>query len=151
MSVGYQNEIRTPKNLWCHTSHDLFSMILFLTSRDKKVLEVTTSRIIWGQLGVSEWNQNIKNLWLGTSHDLFSLISYFDKQRSANFGDHDLQKHLRSKRGIRMESNTKNLRFDISHDLFSLIHYLTIFRGHYRRKVKWRSDICVNINTSFMG
>ena len=48
--------------------------------------------------------QSPKNLWFDTSHDLFSLISYFDLQRSLISGGQDLHDHLRSKRGLRIES-----------------------------------------------
>ena len=52
-------------------------LLKIVAYRGNWYLEVTTSRIIWGQKEVSEWN-----LWFDTSHDLFSLISYFDLQRS---------------------------------------------------------------------
>ena len=46
---GYQNGIGTPKNFDLITHMTYFHWFHILTYRDKHILEVTTSRIIWGQ------------------------------------------------------------------------------------------------------
>ena len=78
-----------------------------------------------------------KNLWFETSHDLFSLISYFDLQRLLISGGHDLQDHLRSKRGLRMESKHQKNYDLIPHMAhFHWFHILTIFWSLITKNVK---------------
>ena len=104
-----------------------------------EVIDIWRSRPSWSS-EVKNGSQNRigtpKNLWFDTSHDLFSLISYFDLRRSLIFGGHDLQDHLRLKRGLRMESEHQKIYDLTSHDLFTLLSYFDLFRGRYWREVK---------------
>ena len=105
-----------------------------------EVIDIWRSRPLWSSEVKKVSHNGIitpKNLWFETSHDLFSLISYFDLQGSLWSGGHELQDHLRSKRGLRMESEHQKTYDLIPHMThFYRFHILTS-RGYWQQKM-WK-------------
>ena len=107
-----------------------FHWFHILTSGGHWYLEVTTSRIIWGNKGVSEWNRNTKKpviwylTWLIFIDFVFWHPEVIDISRSHPAGPSEVIKG--SQNGI---GTPENLWFDTSHDPFLLISYFDLQRS----------------------